>query len=598
MHGGALDGGCEGQVLIVAPHVRAAILARCKGDRGAAEKVLAGLDADRRRGLRALPVPPDAARGRPVGERRRAASAPPRLLLALADTVLREGDTAAARRFVCAAGERTQEGSALHDLGRLLFARISLAEGCVLDAGEAVLPFAAEHHPLRAEAAPVVVLAHTCATGMVPPVEGVLPEGDAARRDGYRRAVGIGAALSAERRDPFRTLAWLGAASRTGMDRESRATLIAWCDAVGAGEHPVLAESEMGRQNFRVPRALMIGLAGDADEGLRVLARPDAAPDPIVGAGRAVPLVRAREGVAETLLHIWAGRIGLALSVLSAVAEEAPVALVFAGLALPLARRLELAVHGRTGALSGALMGVAPWPIPANGFVDRGIRAYLRGRTDEAAVHLRLWADLGAPEGAFALPGLDEAGPFVDRRGAEPREARSARELRARIRAARAAAWTTELAEASTECAVIRSPFERARVEALLGASYATRGEAGAAQRHLRAAHSLFEESGALAWRAMTARRLARFAERHDGSAPEPAAALEVCRAAWEPSLTPRELDVALRMAEGRTNREIARELHVSVRTVEVHGGRIFAKLDVRTRTELTVLAHRVDQNL
>ncbi|MBQ3359962.1 MAG: DNA-binding response regulator, partial [Microbacterium sp.] len=36
----------------------------------------------------------------------------------------------------------------------------------------------------------------------------------------------------------------------------------------------------------------------------------------------------------------------------------------------------------------------------------------------------------------------------------------------------------------------------------------------------------------------------------------------------------------------------------VSVRTVEVHIGRAFAKLGVRSRVELTVLAHRTNQLL
>ena len=152
----------------------------------------------------------------------------------------------------------------------------------------------------------------------------------------------------------------------------------------------------------------------------------------------------------------------------------------------------------------------------------------------------------------------------------------------------------------------IRSPFDRARIEALLGSTYAVRGDRAAALRHLRAARSLFDASGAKAWRRLVQQRLRRLGEDlpTDRTAPvrEPAAApaapLEVCRASWEPMLTARELEVALLMAEGRTNREIALALHVSVRTVEVHGGRIFAKLDVRTRHELTVLAHRVDQHL
>ena len=79
---------------------------------------------------------------------------------------------------------------------------------------------------------------------------------------------------------------------------------------------------------------------------------------------------------------------------------------------------------------------------------------------------------------------------------------------------------------------------------------------------------------------------------------PLAAAPLEVCRASWEPILTARELEVALLMAEGRTNREIALTLHVSVRTVRGARGPDLAKLDVRTRHELTVLAHRSDQHL
>jgi DNA-binding CsgD family transcriptional regulator len=47
-------------------------------------------------------------------------------------------------------------------------------------------------------------------------------------------------------------------------------------------------------------------------------------------------------------------------------------------------------------------------------------------------------------------------------------------------------------------------------------------------------------------------------------------------------------------VGEGASNRDIADALHVSVRTVEVHLGRVFGKLDVRTRVELTVLAHRI----
>ncbi len=40
-------------------------------------------------------------------------------------------------------------------------------------------------------------------------------------------------------------------------------------------------------------------------------------------------------------------------------------------------------------------------------------------------------------------------------------------------------------------------------------------------------------------------------------------------------------------MAKGRTNRETADELFVSIKTVEHHLSRIYAKLGIRSRTEL-----------
>ena len=53
------------------------------------------------------------------------------------------------------------------------------------------------------------------------------------------------------------------------------------------------------------------------------------------------------------------------------------------------------------------------------------------------------------------------------------------------------------------------------------------------------------------------------------------------------PGLTPAELAVARLVAAGRSNRESAAELYVSVKTVEFHPGHIFGKLGIRSRKDL-----------
>ncbi|GGM83836.1 DNA-binding response regulator [Longimycelium tulufanense] len=57
--------------------------------------------------------------------------------------------------------------------------------------------------------------------------------------------------------------------------------------------------------------------------------------------------------------------------------------------------------------------------------------------------------------------------------------------------------------------------------------------------------------------------------------------------------LTPRELDVLSALAAGSSNRQIARGLGISERTVKAHVRAIFAKLEVTSRTEAAVRALR-----
>jgi DNA-binding NarL/FixJ family response regulator len=57
--------------------------------------------------------------------------------------------------------------------------------------------------------------------------------------------------------------------------------------------------------------------------------------------------------------------------------------------------------------------------------------------------------------------------------------------------------------------------------------------------------------------------------------------------------LSPRERQVLSLLAVGRTNREIADELFLSVNTIRNHVAAVLAKLGARSRVEATAIAHR-----
>ncbi|MDM0076864.1 response regulator transcription factor [Variovorax sp. J2P1-59] len=72
-------------------------------------------------------------------------------------------------------------------------------------------------------------------------------------------------------------------------------------------------------------------------------------------------------------------------------------------------------------------------------------------------------------------------------------------------------------------------------------------------------------------------------------AAPQPAAALATIDAAPAPAaataeLSEREMDVLRLVAQGHSNREIARSLSLSINTVECHAKNIYRKLAVRSR--------------
>ena len=86
--------------------------------------------------------------------------------------------------------------------------------------------------------------------------------------------------------------------------------------------------------------------------------------------------------------------------------------------------------------------------------------------------------------------------------------------------------------------------------------------------------------------------RAARAPRSDADEATAPAAASP--RPADQLGLTPREHEVLLLVAEGRTNREIGATLFMSEKTASVHVSRILAKLDVSGRVEAAAVAHRL----
>jgi DNA-binding NarL/FixJ family response regulator len=84
----------------------------------------------------------------------------------------------------------------------------------------------------------------------------------------------------------------------------------------------------------------------------------------------------------------------------------------------------------------------------------------------------------------------------------------------------------------------------------------------------------------------VTARLLSAFA----GSGPAPAPAQPV------EALTDREEQILLTVACGRTNSEIADELHISLSTVKSHVASLMTKLGVRNRVEIAMWAYETNR--
>jgi DNA-binding CsgD family transcriptional regulator len=127
------------------------------------------------------------------------------------------------------------------------------------------------------------------------------------------------------------------------------------------------------------------------------------------------------------------------------------------------------------------------------------------------------------------------------------------------------------LEQALVEHERLPMPFERARTLLALGQVRRRLKQRGAARQTLEEAKTIFEELGAVLWATKATDELARIGG----------------RTASTSQLTPTEQRVAELVADGRSNKEVAAALFVTVKTVEANLSRVYAKLGIRSRGEL-----------
>nr|WP_019806358.1 helix-turn-helix transcriptional regulator [Saccharomonospora halophila] len=136
------------------------------------------------------------------------------------------------------------------------------------------------------------------------------------------------------------------------------------------------------------------------------------------------------------------------------------------------------------------------------------------------------------------------------------------------------------------------SPHDLAGTEMLYAARLRRNRKPRQAREVLREAVQIFDELGARHWVDRASRELRACG--HPGRAGRTSAEAATPRGHGGPGglgdLTPQQEQIAALVAEGATNREIAARLYISHRTVDHHLRNIFAKLDLRSRVELTRL--------
>ncbi len=186
---------------------------------------------------------------------------------------------------------------------------------------------------------------------------------------------------------------------------------------------------------------------------------------------------------------------------------------------------------------------------------------------------------------------LEEAAAFLapHEELAEERKRRSSIARLARVRGRlEAACGRMDSAEAAFRHGIdqlhgLSLPFERALIELAYGQMLRRRGHRRAGTIQLEAARERFRALGARPYIERCGMEL-----RGSGLAPTKRSDVDPAR------LTPQELAVARLAITGMSNRDIASEMAISVKTVQFHISNVYSKLEVRSRLQLAnrLLSH------
>jgi DNA-binding CsgD family transcriptional regulator len=122
-----------------------------------------------------------------------------------------------------------------------------------------------------------------------------------------------------------------------------------------------------------------------------------------------------------------------------------------------------------------------------------------------------------------------------------------------------------------------RWPFQRARIQLAYGQWLRRQRSVGESRAVLRAARDTFDALGCTPWSELARSELRASGERSRRRIPEA-----------RDQLTAQELQIAQLAAEGLSNREIGQRLFLSHRTISTHLYRVFPKLGIASRAELS----------